>query len=139
LLRYAGMHERAQTDASVLRGNGQAPGRSEQLLIGRSMATQPLRPLFRIPPDNNGRVSRSKALQRWRKTVGAVIGTAIRDSDRKQVEVARAVGMSENVLSEIVQGHRKTEVGEIVLIAQAIDEDPMALLRRMLSWHSQSS
>lgn len=77
-----------------------------------------------------------KALERWRKTVGAVIGTAIKDSDRKQVEVAKAVGMSENVLSEIVQGHRRTELGEIVLIARAINEDPFVLIRRMLSWYS---
>jgi len=77
-----------------------------------------------------------QVLQRWRKTVGAVIGAAIRDSDRKQVQVAKALGMSENVLSEIVQGHRKTELGEIVLIAKAINEDPLVLIRRMLSWHS---
>ncbi len=44
--------------------------------------------------------------------------------------------MSENVLSEIVQGHRKTELGEIILIAKAINEDPLVLIRRMLSWHS---
>ena len=75
-------------------------------------------------------------LQRWRKTVGAVIAAAIRDSDRKQNQVAQAVGMSENVLSEIVQGHRKTELGEIVMIARAINVDPMVLIRRMLSWHS---
>jgi plasmid maintenance system antidote protein VapI len=76
-----------------------------------------------------------KVLQRWRKTVGAVIGSSIRDSDRKQVQVARAVGMSENMLSEIVQGHRKTEMGEIVLIAKAINVDPLVLIRRMLNWH----
>jgi plasmid maintenance system antidote protein VapI len=75
-------------------------------------------------------------LQRWRKTVGAVIGTAIRDSDLKQVQVAQALGMSENVLSEIVQGHRRTELGEIVQIAKAINEDPVVLIRRMLSWYS---
>jgi helix-turn-helix protein len=80
-----------------------------------------------------------EVLQRWRKTVGAVIGAAIRDSDRKQIEVAKALGMSENVLSEIVQGHRKTELGEIVLIARAINEDPLVLIRRMLSWHSSKS
>jgi plasmid maintenance system antidote protein VapI len=85
-------------------------------------------------PDNNAR--QRKVQQRWRKTVGAVIGTAIRDSDRKQIQVAEAVGISENVLSEIVQGHRKTELGEIVLIAKAIDEDPLVLIRRMLNWHS---
>jgi len=77
-----------------------------------------------------------QVLQRWRKTVGAVIGAAIRDSDRKQNQGAKALGMSENVLSEIVQGHRKTELGEIVLIAKAINEDPLVLIRRMLSWHS---
>ena len=77
-----------------------------------------------------------KVLQRWRKTVGAVIGTSIRDSDRKQFQVAKAVWMSENTLSEIVQGHRRTELGEIVLIAKAINVDPVLLIRRMLNWHS---
>jgi plasmid maintenance system antidote protein VapI len=77
-----------------------------------------------------------KVLQRWRKTVGAVVGSSIRDSDRKQVQVARTVGMSENMLSEIVQGHRKTEMGEIMLIAKAINVDPIVLIRRMLNWHS---
>jgi transcriptional regulator with XRE-family HTH domain len=76
-----------------------------------------------------------KVLERWRKTIGAVIGTSIRDSDRKQLQVAKAVGMTENMLSEIVRGHRKTELGEIVLIAKAINEDPLMLIRRMLNWH----
>ena len=76
-----------------------------------------------------------KVLHRWRKTVGAVIGTSIRDSDRKQVQVAQAIGMSENTLSEIVQGHRKTELGEIVLIAKAINADPLVLMRRVLNWN----
>jgi Helix-turn-helix len=49
--------------------------------------------------------------------------------------VAKAVGMSENMLSEIVQGHRKTELGEIVLIAKVLDEDPFVLIRPMLGWH----
>lgn len=80
--------------------------------------------------------AQGKILQRWRKTVGAVIGTSIKDSDRKQLQVAKLVGMSENVLSEIVQGHRKTELGEIVLIAKAINEDPLLLIRRMLNWNS---
>ena len=80
-----------------------------------------------------------RVLQRWRKTVGAVIAAAIRDSDRKQNEVAKAVGISENVLSEIVQGHRKTELGEIVMIAKALNEDPLILIRRMLNWHFPKS
>ena len=82
------------------------------------------------------RSARRKILQRWRRTLGAVIGTSVRDADRTQLQVAKAVGMSENMLSEIVQGHRKTELGEIVLIAKAIDEDPLLLIRRMLNWHS---
>ena len=79
--------------------------------------------------------ARRKVLVRWRKTVGAVIGTSIRDSDRTQVQVAQAVGMSEDTLSEIVQGHRKTELGEIVLIAKAINADPLVLVRRVLNWN----
>ncbi len=102
------------------------------------MASLPPRSPSRINPDGNRGVSRHKVLQRWRKTAGAVIAAAIRDSDRKQIEVARALGMSENVLSEIVQGHRKTELGEIVQIARAINEDPLVLIRRILSWHSSA-
>jgi plasmid maintenance system antidote protein VapI len=86
--------------------------------------------------DRARKSAQRKVLQRWRKTVGAVIGSSIRDSDRKQVQVARIVGMSENMLSEIVQGHRKTEMGEIMLIAKAINVDPIVLIRRMLNWHS---
>ena len=80
--------------------------------------------------------ARRRVLQRWRKSVGAVIGTSIKDSDRKQFQVAKAVGLSKNTLSEIVQGHRKTELGEIVVLAKAIDEDPLVLIRRMLNWNS---
>jgi plasmid maintenance system antidote protein VapI len=91
----------------------------------------------RVQAEEKARKSaQRRVLRRWRKTVGAVIGTSIRDSDRKQFQVAQAVGMSENTLSEIVQGHRKTELGEIVLLAKAIGEQPLVLIRRMLSWHS---
>jgi len=58
---------------------------------------------------------------------------AIRDSDRQQAEVAKAAGMGENTLSDIVGGHRKTELGEINAIARAINEDPLVLIRRMLN------
>ena len=81
------------------------------------------------------KAARRKVLQRWRKTVGAVIGTSIRDSDKKQAAVARATGMTEDMLSDIVQGHRKTELGEIVLIAKAINADPLVLVRRVLNWN----
>jgi plasmid maintenance system antidote protein VapI len=83
-----------------------------------------------------GKQAADAVLLRWRRAVGAVVGAAIRDSDRTQIQVARSLGMSENVLSEIVQGHRKTELGEIVLIARSINEDPLVLIRRMLAWHS---
>jgi len=88
--------------------------------------------------ENARKTAQGRVLQRWRKTVGAVIGSSIRDCDRKQLEVAKLVGMSENVLSEIVQGHRKTELGEIVLIAKAINAEPLVLIRRMLNWNSSS-
>jgi hypothetical protein len=86
----------------------------------------------RVQVDDKGRKSAHQ--RKWRKTVGSVIGTAIRDSDRTQVEVAKAAGMSENMLSEIVQGHRKTELGEIVEIAKVLKIEPLVLIRRMLQW-----
>jgi hypothetical protein len=77
---------------------------------------------------------RRRALMKSRKTVGSVIAIAIRDSDKKQSEVAKECGMTDDMLSDIVTGQRKTELGEIQLIAKAIGEDPLVMIRRMLNW-----
>jgi len=77
---------------------------------------------------------RRRVLSKSRKTVASVLAIAIRDSELKQSEVARETGMTEDMLSDIVTGQRKTELGEIALIAKAISEDPLVLIRRMLNW-----
>ena len=77
---------------------------------------------------------RRRVLAKSRKTVASVLAVAIRDSELKQSEVARETGMTEDMLSDIVTGQRKTELGEIALIAKAISEDPLVLIRRMLNW-----
>ena len=77
---------------------------------------------------------RRRVLAKSRRTVASVLAIAIRDSDKKQAEIAREIGMTEDMLSDIVTGQRKTELGEIALIAKVINEDPLVLVRRMLSW-----
>ena len=75
-----------------------------------------------------------KLVERYRRTVGSVIGTSIRDSDKSQAEVAKDIGVSEDTMTAIVSGLRKVELGEIVAVAKALDIDPQVLLRRMLNW-----
>ena len=86
--------------------------------------------------DRTRKSAQRKIVERYRRTVGSVIGTAIRDSDKykTQGEVARAVGVSEDTMTAIVSGLRKVELGEIVVIAKALDIDPQVLVRRMLTW-----
>lgn len=79
-----------------------------------------------------GEVEKAARVHRWRRAIGVVIARAIHDSDRNRDEVARAAGMSEAVLNDLVRGRRKTELCEIVRIAEAIDQNPLVLIRRML-------
>ena len=80
------------------------------------------------------RAALRKAIRRERKRLGAVLRAAIADSDLKQVDIARALGMRPNMVSEIVTGRRKTELAEVAAIAKLIHTDVLTLVRRWAEW-----
>jgi plasmid maintenance system antidote protein VapI len=84
--------------------------------------------------DKARKSARLKIRERYRRSVGAVLGTAIRESPKNQSDVARDIGVSEDTMTDIVLGRRKVELGDIVLIARSLDTDPAVLVRRMLNW-----
>ena len=67
--------------------------------------------------------------------MGAVLKAAITESGYKQIDVAARTGIHPVTLSEMVNGRRKLELGDIVTIAQAIKQDPRALVKWMLDRH----
>lgn len=77
---------------------------------------------------------RRLVVEKRRKTLGSVMSVAIRDSDYSQAQVAKKVGMTEDMMSDIVNGLRKTELAEIELICEAINENPLKLIRRVLEY-----
>lgn len=74
------------------------------------------------------------ARQRWRKAAGAVIAATRKDKDLGQEELARRVGWSRFTLAKVESGNGKIEFGDIMLIANAVGEEPATLIRRILAW-----
>ncbi|MEJ0038731.1 MAG: helix-turn-helix transcriptional regulator [Gammaproteobacteria bacterium] len=54
--------------------------------------------------------------------------------DLTQEELAKRMGWSREVLSNIEQGRRALTVSDLILIARALDLDPETLFRRVLRW-----
>ena len=58
--------------------------------------------------------------------IGARIGDAIKSCGKKQVEVARALGMPESGLSAIINGKKTTSLDKIERIANELGVPPAA-------------
>ena len=72
--------------------------------------------------------------ERWRKTAGVVIAASRSDKDMTQEGLAKKVGWSRTTLIKAESGKGKIELGDIILIATALDEDPETLIHRVLQW-----
>jgi transcriptional regulator with XRE-family HTH domain len=74
-------------------------------------------------------------LQRWRLAAASVIAASRRDADLTQRELAKKVGWSRDRLAKMELGLRQIELGHIVLLAEALNERPELLIRRILMWN----
>ena len=72
----------------------------------------------------------------WRRAVAAVIAATRRDHDVTQEELARRLGWTRDVLARAEGGRRKVELGDVLMIAQALGEKTERVIRRILTWHS---
>jgi DNA-binding XRE family transcriptional regulator len=73
--------------------------------------------------------------ERWRQAVAAVIAASRRDADVTQEELAKAIGWSRDKLAKVEVGQRRVEFGDIVMIANALDEKLETVIRRILAWN----
>jgi DNA-binding XRE family transcriptional regulator len=72
--------------------------------------------------------------ERWRRTAGTVIAASRSDQDETQEYLAKKVGWSRTTLAKVEKGKGKIELGDIVLIAIALEEEPETLIHRILHW-----
>jgi DNA-binding XRE family transcriptional regulator len=64
----------------------------------------------------------------------ATVSSSRKDMDLTQEELAKHMGWSREVLSNIEQGRRSVTVADLILIARALNLDPETLFRRVLRW-----
>lgn len=83
-------------------------------------------------PDSKSAKRRTR--ERWQHTAGAVIAHTRRDSDMKQEELAKLLGVSVDSLSAMEKGRRKVGVGDLIEAAKALNVDPVKMLKRILDW-----
>jgi transcriptional regulator with XRE-family HTH domain len=70
----------------------------------------------------------------WDRAVVATVSSSRKDMDLTQEDLAKRMGWSREVLSNIEQGRRGVTVSDLILIARALNLDPETLFRRVLRW-----
>jgi transcriptional regulator with XRE-family HTH domain len=75
--------------------------------------------------------------KRWRRAAAAVMAATRRDKDITQVEFGMRMGWSHDTVASIESGRRKIELGDLVMAAIALDEDPNTLIQRVLQWNER--
>ena len=80
-------------------------------------------------------VRRAKQSLPWRRAVAAVIAATRRDRDVTQAQLAARIGWSRDKLAKAEAGTRRIELGDVLMIAQALGERTERVISRILSWH----
>jgi transcriptional regulator with XRE-family HTH domain len=73
--------------------------------------------------------------ERWRRAAAAVIAATRRDKDVTQVEFGDRMGWSHDTVASVESGRRKIEIGDLVMAAVALNEDPNTLVQRVRQWN----
>ena len=85
--------------------------------------------------DKSGTKSaKAKQRQNWRKIAASVISAARRDHDLTQEQLAAKLGLTRETVGNMEAARRKIEVGDLVMVAQAIGVEPERLFRRILGY-----
>lgn len=74
--------------------------------------------------------------ERWRLAVAAVLAATRKDVDVTQRELGARVGWTRNMIAKMERGDgRHIELGDIVVIAQALNVKPELVIKRILMWN----
>ena len=72
--------------------------------------------------------------ERWNRAAAVVLAATRRDSDMSQEVLAGRLGVSRDVVANIEAGRRKIEISDLILIARALNVDPIELFGRVIRW-----
>ena len=77
-----------------------------------------------------------KRRKRWRRASAAVVSATRRDKDITQVEFGNRMGWSHDTVASAEGGRRKWELGDLIMAAHALNEEPDTLIQRVLQWNA---
>jgi DNA-binding XRE family transcriptional regulator len=73
--------------------------------------------------------------RRWNNAAAVVLAAARSDSDKRQKELAKLVGLSPHVIANIETGRRRIELSDLIMICRALKLDPVKVLNMVLRWY----
>lgn len=71
---------------------------------------------------------------RVRQKLGTVLSASRRGLEVSQAELGERLGWSRNQITNIETGRRAVQFTDFLMIAKALNIDPLALLSRVLRW-----
>lgn len=83
----------------------------------------------------SGKSELQEQRKRWRRAAAAVIAATRRDKDMTQVQFAGRMGWSHDTVASLESGRRKIELGDLIMAAMALEEEPNTLIQRVLQWN----
>jgi len=72
---------------------------------------------------------------RWNNAAAVVLAAMRNDSDKRQKELAKLVGLSPHVIANIETGRRRIEFSDLIMICKALNLDPVKVLNMVLRWY----
>jgi DNA-binding XRE family transcriptional regulator len=72
---------------------------------------------------------------RWNNAASVVLAAMRNDSDIRQKELAKLVGLGRHVVANIETGRRRIEFSDMIMICRALKLDPVKVLSMILRWH----
>ena len=72
--------------------------------------------------------------ERLERAIPIVLSGSRRDLDVSQRELAAKLGWSRNQIANVESGRREVRLMDVLMIAKALNIDPIALLHRVLRW-----
>jgi transcriptional regulator with XRE-family HTH domain len=73
--------------------------------------------------------------RRWNNAAAVVLAAMRNDSDKRQKELAKLVGLSRHVVANIETGRRRIEFSDLIMICKALNLDPVKVLNMVLRWY----
>ena len=76
----------------------------------------------------------SEILDTWHKSLVVVIIACRKEAKMTQEQLANRIGWHRTKIAKMESGERRIDVPEFILIASALNIDPVVMLGRVLHW-----